>query len=78
MTARGERESKGKKKGVAVDVVVVVQLIPIQIHFSKTKPITGPKPDDLYGKFTWRIEGFSEITKRELRSAVFEVGGYRW
>ena len=38
----------------------------------------GPKPDDLYGKFTWRIEGFSEVTKRELRSAVFEVGGYRW
>ena len=39
---------------------------------------TGPKPDDLYGKFTWRIEGFSEVSKRELRSAVFEVGGYRW
>ena len=39
---------------------------------------TGPKPDDLYDKFTWRIEGFSEVSKRELRSAVFEVGGYRW
>lgn len=38
----------------------------------------GPRPSDLYGKFTWRIEKFSEISKRELRSNVFEVGGYRW
>lgn len=38
----------------------------------------GPRPADLYGKFTWKIEKFSEISKRELRSNVFEVGGYRW
>ncbi|EFJ24015.1 hypothetical protein SELMODRAFT_55167, partial [Selaginella moellendorffii] len=38
----------------------------------------GPKPSDLYGKFTWKIENFSEISKRELRSNVFEVGGYKW
>lgn len=39
----------------------------------------GPSsPGDLYGKFTWRIEKFSEISKRELRSTVFEVGGYKW
>ncbi|XP_073394018.1 uncharacterized protein [Physcomitrium patens] len=38
----------------------------------------GPKPTDLYGKFTWKIENFSEISKRELRSNVFEVGGYKW
>lgn len=38
----------------------------------------GPRPTDLYGKFTWKIEKFSEISKRELRSNVFEVGGYRW
>ena len=33
---------------------------------------------DRYGKFTWKIENFSEISKRELRSNVFEVGGYKW
>ncbi|CAA6667244.1 unnamed protein product [Spirodela intermedia] len=38
----------------------------------------GPKPSDLYGKFTWKIENFSQISKRELRSNVFEVGGYKW
>eukprot|EP00232_Nephroselmis_pyriformis_P007884 CAMPEP_0182889078 /NCGR_PEP_ID=MMETSP0034_2-20130328/21819_1 /TAXON_ID=156128 /ORGANISM="Nephroselmis pyriformis, Strain CCMP717" /LENGTH=502 /DNA_ID=CAMNT_0025022547 /DNA_START=107 /DNA_END=1612 /DNA_ORIENTATION=+ len=37
-----------------------------------------PKPSDLYGKFTWKIENFSEISKRELRSNVFEVGNYKW
>lgn len=37
-----------------------------------------PRPTDLYGKFTWKIEKFSEFSKRELRSNVFEVGGYRW
>lgn len=39
---------------------------------------TGPIPSDLYGKFTWKIENFSEISKRELRSNVFEVGSYKW
>ena len=38
----------------------------------------GPQPLDLYGKFTWKIENFSEISKRELRSNVFEVGNYKW
>ncbi|XP_068649662.1 TNF receptor-associated factor homolog 1b-like isoform X2 [Aristolochia californica] len=38
----------------------------------------GPKPSDLYGKFTWKIENFSQISKRELRSNAFEVGGYKW
>ena len=38
----------------------------------------GPIPSDLYGKFTWKIENFSEISKRELRSNVFEVGSYKW
>jgi hypothetical protein len=33
---------------------------------------------NMYGKFTWKIENFSEISKRELRSNVFEVGGYKW
>ncbi|XP_020258146.1 MATH domain-containing protein At5g43560-like isoform X2 [Asparagus officinalis] len=39
---------------------------------------SGPKPSDLYGKFTWKIEHFSQINKRELRSNAFEVGGYKW
>ncbi|KAH6821667.1 hypothetical protein C2S53_019181 [Perilla frutescens var. hirtella] len=38
----------------------------------------GPKPSDLYGKYTWKIEKFSQINKRELRSNAFEVGGYKW
>ncbi|OVA01466.1 MATH [Macleaya cordata] len=38
----------------------------------------GAKPSELYGKFTWKIENFSQISKRELRSNAFEVGGYKW
>ncbi|KAL5066966.1 hypothetical protein RYX36_017853 [Vicia faba] len=38
----------------------------------------GPKPSELYGKYTWKIEKFSQITKRELRSNAFEVGNYKW
>uniref|UniRef100_A0A1D1YJH6 MATH domain-containing protein At5g43560 n=2 Tax=Anthurium amnicola TaxID=1678845 RepID=A0A1D1YJH6_9ARAE len=38
----------------------------------------GPRPSELCGKFTWKIEDFSEINKRELRSSIFEVGGYKW
>ena len=41
-------------------------------------PSTGLQPTELYGKFTWKIENFSEISKRELRSNVFEVGSYKW
>ncbi|KAJ8438892.1 hypothetical protein Cgig2_007737 [Carnegiea gigantea] len=29
--------------------------------------LIGPKPSDLYGKYTWKIEKFSQINKRELR-----------
>lgn len=39
---------------------------------------TGAKPSELYGKYTWKIEKFSQINKRELRSNAFEVGGYKW
>ncbi|GMP77364.1 hypothetical protein CsSME_00033661 [Camellia sinensis var. sinensis] len=38
----------------------------------------GPKPPELYGKYTWKIDKFSQINKRELRSNAFEVGGYKW
>ena len=44
----------------------------------RASPSAGPQPMDLYGKFTWKIENFSEISKRELRSNVFEVGGMKW
>ena len=37
-----------------------------------------PKPADLYGKITWKIEKFSEISKRELRSKTFDAGSYKW
>jgi hypothetical protein len=38
----------------------------------------GPRPSELYGKFTWRIDNFSQINKRELRSNSFDVGGFKW
>lgn len=38
----------------------------------------GPKPSELFGKFTWKIENFRQLNKRELRSNAFEVGGYKW
>ncbi|KAL9687499.1 hypothetical protein QQ045_031902 [Rhodiola kirilowii] len=39
---------------------------------------SGLRPSDLYGKYTWKIDKFPQINKRELRSNVFEVGGYKW
>jgi hypothetical protein len=38
----------------------------------------GSRPTGLFGKFTWRIDNFSEISKRELRSHQFDVGEYKW
>ncbi|XP_073283683.1 TNF receptor-associated factor homolog 1a-like isoform X2 [Primulina huaijiensis] len=38
----------------------------------------GQKPSELYGKHTWKIDKFSQVNKRELRSNAFEVGGYKW
>nr|KYP56600.1 Ubiquitin carboxyl-terminal hydrolase 12 [Cajanus cajan] len=38
----------------------------------------GPKPSELYGRYTWKIENFSQINKRELRSSVFVVGNFKW
>lgn len=42
------------------------------------KKSVGLRPSDLFGKITWKIERFSEVSKRELRSSVFEVGQYKW
>ncbi|XP_057488706.1 LOW QUALITY PROTEIN: TNF receptor-associated factor homolog 1b-like [Actinidia eriantha] len=38
----------------------------------------GPKPSELYGNYTWKVDKFSQLNKRELRSNAFEVGGYKW
>ncbi|KAL0737052.1 hypothetical protein Bca4012_013262 [Brassica carinata] len=38
----------------------------------------GSKHAELYGKHTWKIENYSENYKRELRSDVFDAGGYKW
>ncbi|KAF5816635.1 putative MATH/TRAF domain-containing protein [Helianthus annuus] len=38
----------------------------------------GIKPANLYGKYTWKIDRFSQLNKREIRSNAFEVGGYKW
>lgn len=40
--------------------------------------LLGLKPSQLFGKHTWKIAKFSEINKRELRSSVFDAGGYKW
>ncbi|KAL6841510.1 hypothetical protein ACP4OV_028653 [Aristida adscensionis] len=37
----------------------------------------GPKPSDLFGRYTWRIENFSKEKKREMKSEPFEAGGYK-
>lgn len=42
---------------------------------------SGKRPNGLFGKWTWRIENFSDFGhngKRELRSAQFDVGEYKW
>ncbi|KAK8453789.1 hypothetical protein SEVIR_5G341500v4 [Setaria viridis] len=38
----------------------------------------GPRPLDLFGQYTWRIENFSKEKKREMKSEPFEAGGYKW
>ncbi|KAF8766166.1 hypothetical protein HU200_007666 [Digitaria exilis] len=38
----------------------------------------GPRPFDLFGQYTWRIENFSKEKKREMKSEPFEAGGYKW
>ncbi|KAJ9547424.1 hypothetical protein OSB04_019967 [Centaurea solstitialis] len=38
----------------------------------------GQKPSELYGKYTWKIDKFSQINKSVLRCNEFEVGGYKW
>ncbi|ESQ33523.1 hypothetical protein EUTSA_v10009691mg, partial [Eutrema salsugineum] len=40
--------------------------------------LLGSKLSELYGTYTCKIENFSQIRNRELRSNVFEVGGYEW
>ncbi|GKA91103.1 uncharacterized mitochondrial protein-like protein, partial [Tanacetum coccineum] len=36
------------------------------------------KPHQAYGTYTWKINKFSQITKRKLRSNAFEFCGYKW
>nr|XP_043633796.1 TNF receptor-associated factor homolog 1a-like isoform X2 [Erigeron canadensis] len=38
----------------------------------------GPRPSELFIRHTWKIDKFSEINKKELRSNVFDIGGYKW
>ena len=40
--------------------------------------LAGTKPAELYGKITWKIDKFSQISKRELRSDTFDAGNYKW
>ncbi|KAF7146079.1 hypothetical protein RHSIM_Rhsim04G0189200 [Rhododendron simsii] len=61
----------GKPDSVIAGASVTKQLIGILVK-------SGPKPCELYGKYTWKIDKFSQINKRELRSNAFEVGGYKW
>ncbi|KAG5544587.1 hypothetical protein RHGRI_017124 [Rhododendron griersonianum] len=34
--------------------------------------------DQNLASYTWKIDKFSQINKRELRSNAIEVGGYKW
>jgi hypothetical protein len=45
---------------------------------SLSTTITGPKPSELYGRHTWKIENFSKEKKREMKSEPFDAGGYKW
>ncbi|KAL3634512.1 hypothetical protein CASFOL_021566 [Castilleja foliolosa] len=38
----------------------------------------GTKPSDLYGNFTWKVDNFSKLYRREVRSNPFDIGGYKW
>lgn len=38
----------------------------------------GSKYSDLYGRHTWKIKNYSEISKPGFRSDVFYAGGYNW
>jgi len=52
---------------LAVDAATVISVV-----------LVGKNPSELFGKFTWKIENFSETSKRELRSHQFDVGEYKW
>ncbi|KAI3703285.1 hypothetical protein L1987_73241 [Smallanthus sonchifolius] len=53
-------------------------LISTYVHVRYRIDLFEKKPSELYGKYTWKIDKFSQINKRELRSNAFEVGGYKW
>lgn len=67
-------------KHFILDFVAILHLFSAMFSWSMYDAISlsGPKPLDLYGRFTWKIEKFSTINKKELRSNAFEVGGYKW
>lgn len=54
--------------------VISCVLLGVLFHFVSI----GSKHAELYGKYTWKIEKYSENNRRELRSDVFDVGGYKW
>ena len=60
-----------------LDLLNLIEILGAQL-FTLVYLLIGPKPSELYGKYTWKIEKFSQINKRELRSNAFEVGGYKW
>ncbi|KAF6138769.1 hypothetical protein GIB67_040901 [Kingdonia uniflora] len=58
----------------AIHEIVQVFVLVI-LHVSSYHLLAGPKPSELYEQFSWKIENFSQISKKELRSNAFEVGG---
>ena len=34
--------------------------------------------EQLFGKYTWKLEEFSDVSKRELRSPTFDIGSFKW
>ena len=52
--------------------------VAVSFHFAHICMISGPRPSDLFGRYTWKIENFSKEKKREMKSEPFEAGGYKW
>jgi hypothetical protein len=42
------------------------------------EPDSRQAPSQQFGRLTWKIQQFSELGKRELRSSQFDVGEFKW
>jgi hypothetical protein len=87
MLQHGPRSAPQQQAAARSDAAAATSLAPpLPLACDRRARVAAPLPSppaglqtcELYGKFTWRLEKFGESGKRELRSNVFEVGGYKW